>query len=73
MGFCLGGLFAWLASTRLPIDAAVSYYGVQIDQHLGEADRLECPLLMHFAENDPHVPAADRGGDPGTPRRTGAT
>jgi dienelactone hydrolase len=45
-----------LASTRLPIDAAVSYYGVQIDPHLGEADRLECPLLMHFAENDPHVP-----------------
>ncbi|MCW5737721.1 MAG: dienelactone hydrolase family protein [Enhydrobacter sp.] len=57
MGFCLGGMFAWLASTRLPIDAAVSYYGVQIDQHLGEADRLGCPLLMHFAENDPHVPA----------------
>ena len=41
----------------LPIDAAVSYYGVKIDPHLGEADRLECPLLMHFAENDPHVPA----------------
>ncbi|MBS0523126.1 MAG: dienelactone hydrolase family protein [Proteobacteria bacterium] len=57
MGFCLGGMFAYLASTWLPIDAAVSYYGVQIDQHLGEADRLECPLLMHFAENDPHVPA----------------
>ena len=56
MGFCLGGMFAWLASTRLPIEAAVSYYGVQIDQHLGEADRLGCPLLMHFAENDPHVP-----------------
>lgn len=57
MGFCLGGLLAWLASTRLPIEAAVSYYGVQIDQYLGEADRLGCPLLMHFAENDPHVPA----------------
>ncbi len=56
MGFCLGGLLAWLAGTRLPVDAAVSYYGVQIDQYLGEADRLGCPLLMHFAENDPHVP-----------------
>ncbi|MCW5748162.1 MAG: dienelactone hydrolase family protein [Alphaproteobacteria bacterium] len=58
MGFCLGGKFAWLAATRLPIDAAVSYYGVQIDQHLDEAERLGCPILMHFAENDPHVPAA---------------
>jgi carboxymethylenebutenolidase len=57
MGFCLGGLLAYLAGTRLPIDAAVSYYGVQIDPHLGEADHLKCPLLMHFAENDPHVPA----------------
>ena len=56
MGFCLGGLLAYLAGTRLPIDAAVSYYGVKIDPHLGEADRLKCPLLMHFAENDPHVP-----------------
>lgn len=58
MGFCLGGKFAYLASTRLPIEAAVSYYGVQIDQHLDEADQLKCPILLHFAENDPHVPAA---------------
>lgn len=56
MGFCLGGKFAYLAATRLPIDASVGYYGVQIDQHLDEADRLKCPLLLHFAENDPHVP-----------------
>ena len=56
MGFCLGGKFAYLASTRLPIEAAVSYYGVQIDQHLDEASRRSCPLLMHFASDDPHVP-----------------
>ena len=58
MGFCLGGKFAYLASTRLPIQAATSYYGVQIDQHLDEAGRRTCPLLMHFAETDPHVPPA---------------
>jgi carboxymethylenebutenolidase len=58
MGFCLGGKFAWLASTRLPVEAAVSYYGVAIDQHLDEADRRCCPLLMHFASDDPHVPQA---------------
>ena len=58
MGFCLGGKFAYLASTRLPIEAAVSYYGVQIDEHLDEAGRRKCPILMHFAENDPHVPAS---------------
>lgn len=58
MGFCLGGKFTYLSSVRHRIGAAVSYYGVQIDQHLDEAKNLECPLLMHFAEDDPHVPPA---------------
>lgn len=55
MGFCLGGKFTYLACTRLPVDAGVSYYGVQIDEHLDEADDLKCPILMHFASDDPHV------------------
>jgi carboxymethylenebutenolidase len=57
MGFCLGGKFAYLSAVRHPIDAAVTYYGVQIDQHLDEAGRLKCPILMHFAEKDASVPA----------------
>jgi carboxymethylenebutenolidase len=56
MGFCLGGKFAYLSAVRHKTQAAVSYYGVQIDQHLDEAGHIKCPLLMHFAENDPHVP-----------------
>ena len=57
LGFCLGGKFTYLSSVRHAIDAAVSYYGVQIHEHLDEADNLKCPLIMNFAENDPHVPA----------------
>ena len=57
MGFCLGGKFTYLSSVRHKIGAAVSYYGVQIDEHLDEAGNLNCPIMMHFAENDPHVPA----------------
>ena len=56
MGFCLGGKFAYLSSVRHKIGAAVSYYGVQIDQHLDEAGQIGCPLLLHFAEDDAHVP-----------------
>ncbi len=56
MGFCLGGKFTYLSATRHRIDAAVSYYGVQIDKHLDEAENLNCPILMHFAGIDPHVP-----------------
>jgi len=57
MGFCLGGKFAYLSAVRHTIQAAVSYYGVQIDEHLDEVAKLKCPLLMHFAEIDQHVPA----------------
>ena len=57
MGFCLGGKFTYLSSVRHKISAAVSYYGVQIDEHLDEAENLNCPIVMHFAEHDPHVPA----------------
>lgn len=58
LGFCLGGKFSYLAAARVPIDASVGYYGVQIDEHLDEADALKCPLLLHFASDDPHVPNA---------------
>lgn len=56
MGFCLGGKFTYLSSVRHNIEAAVGYYSVQIDEHLDEADALKCPLVLHFAETDPHVP-----------------
>ncbi len=56
VGFCLGGKFTYLSATRHEIDAAVSYYGVQIHEHLDEAENLHCPILMHFAGIDPHVP-----------------
>jgi carboxymethylenebutenolidase len=58
MGFCLGGKFAYLSAVRHKIEAAVTYYGVQLDQHLDEAANLNCPLLMHFAESDHAVPLA---------------
>ncbi len=58
IGFCLGGKFVYLSAARHAIDAGVSYYGVQIDQHLDEAANLKCPLLMHFAETDHAVPQA---------------
>jgi carboxymethylenebutenolidase len=56
MGFCLGGLMSYRAAANLPVDAAVSYYGVTIEKHLNEAAQIKCPLLMHFAENDHLAP-----------------
>ncbi|SDD39703.1 carboxymethylenebutenolidase [Cupriavidus sp. YR651] len=60
VGYCLGGLLAFLTATRTGADAAVSYYGVGIDKHLGEAPTISKPLLMHIAEEDEFVPREAR-------------
>jgi carboxymethylenebutenolidase len=56
VGFCLGGLLAFLTATRTDSDASVSYYGVGIENFVGEAANLARPLLMHIAEEDQFVP-----------------
>jgi carboxymethylenebutenolidase len=56
VGFCLGGLLAFLTATRTDADASVGYYGVGIERFTGEADKLASPLLLHIAEEDQFVP-----------------
>lgn len=60
VGYCLGGLLAFLSATRTDADAAVSYYGVGMDKYLGEAAKIAKPLLMHIAEEDEFVPPEAR-------------
>lgn len=56
MGFGLGGFLAYLTAARLPIDAAVVYYGPRIEQFLAEAIKISVPLLMHVGEDDSLIP-----------------
>lgn len=56
VGFCLGGLLAFLTATRTDADACVSYYGVGIENRLAEVDKLAAPLMLHIAEEDQFVP-----------------
>jgi carboxymethylenebutenolidase len=56
IGFCLGGLLAFLTATRTDADASASYYGVGIESRLEEAEKLSRPLLLHIAEEDQFVP-----------------
>ncbi len=58
LGFCLGGKLAYLAAARTDIDCAVGYYGVGIEQALDEAENITCPMALHFAGEDKHVPMA---------------
>jgi carboxymethylenebutenolidase len=60
VGFCAGGSVAYLAATRTDADASVGYYGRQIADHLGEAHAIARPLLLHFGEADPSIPAEMR-------------
>ena len=55
VGYCLGGLLAYLTGTRTSIDATVGYYGVGIDNYLGEAGKAKKPVLLHVAEEDGFV------------------
>jgi carboxymethylenebutenolidase len=58
VGYCLGGLLAYLTATRTNVDAAVGYYGVSIEQYLSEKDKIKKPLMLHIAEKDQFVPPA---------------
>lgn len=55
VGFCLGGKLAYLMATRTDADANVGYYGVGIEELLGEAGNISKPLMLHIAEEDGFV------------------
>jgi carboxymethylenebutenolidase len=56
VGYCLGGLLAYLTATRTDSDASVGYYGVNIPAFLGEAGRIRRSLMLHIAAEDGFVP-----------------
>ena len=56
LGFCLGGTLAYLVAAAASPDAAVSYYGSGVPGALDQADRITCPLLLHFGGDDPYIP-----------------
>lgn len=56
LGYCLGGQLAYLAAARTDADASVGYYGINIQNRLDEADKIQKPLMLHLAEKDQYVP-----------------
>ena len=56
VGYCLGGKMAYLMDSRSDVDAAVSYYGVGLDQMLDEIHDIRMPLMLHIAALDKFVP-----------------
>ena len=58
VGYCLGGLLAYLTAARTDMDASVGYYGVNIQKMLSEASSIRKPLMLHVAGRDEYVPPA---------------
>jgi carboxymethylenebutenolidase len=56
VGYCLGGLLAYLSAARTDSDASVGYYGVNIQKFLGEAKNIKRPLMLHIAGKDGFTP-----------------
>jgi len=56
VGYCLGGRLTFMAACRTDGDAFVGYYGVGIDNLLGEQHAIGKPVLLHVPTADGFVP-----------------
>ncbi len=56
LGYCFGGRYAHLATSRLGANAAAAFHGTMIGLHLDEVDKVKVPVSYHFGDQDPVVP-----------------
>ncbi len=54
VGYCWGGMLAWISATELPVAGAIAYYGGGIGNLLDV--KLGAPVLLHFGEHDKLIP-----------------
>ena len=60
MGYCLGGRLAFMMAEQSDADANVSYYGVALDNLLGDLGKITKPLIVHIADKDEFFPPEGR-------------
>ncbi|MGH9442314.1 MAG: dienelactone hydrolase family protein [Thermoanaerobaculia bacterium] len=68
VGFCVGGYVSYFAACRTHVSAAVCFYGggivtprakSRLSALLGESERIRCPVLGLFGEDDASIPLSD--------------
>lgn len=58
VGYCFGGLLAWLAACQLQqLSCAVSYYGGGVASEISQTPGV--PVMFHFAAADAHISMDD--------------
>ena len=60
MGYCLGGRLAFMMAEQSDADVNVSYYGVALDNLLGDLGKIGKPLVIHIADHDEFFPPEGR-------------
>ena len=71
VGYCLGGLLAYLMATRSDADCNVGYFGVRIEKYLGEAGKGRAAADAAYSGSRPSRPARGAGADQSRARRPG--
>lgn len=56
IGFCFGGVMAYLTAAHGDPDVTVSYYGSGVPDLLDLAGQVDCPILFHFGDDDAFLP-----------------
>jgi len=60
MGYCLGGRLAFMMAEQSDAEVNVSYYGVGLDNLLGDLNKVTRPLIVHIADKDEFFPPEGR-------------
>ncbi len=58
LGVCFGGPHALEVAAAGLVAGAAVWHGTGLDQQLGSAPAIRCPLALHFGADDPFVPPA---------------
>ena len=56
VGYCLGGKMGYLMASRSDVDAAVCYYGVDLEKYTDEIHDIRMPTILHIAALDKYSP-----------------
>lgn len=52
LGICFGAIFCLRVAGRGQVDGVVTWHGSGIKQQLGRATEMQCPMRLHFGEDD---------------------
>jgi len=52
VGYCFGGRMAYLAGAYCGVDAVAGFYPTWVERYLDLADKIQCPMSLHFPERD---------------------